>query len=120
MLNIHHVSFIIQDCARSQQFYQQIFGLSPAPNRPDLKFPGIWYQLGDLQLHLLQCDNPYSEAKLPEHGGRDRHLALETDEFELILSRLEKHKVVLTWSKSGRKAVFFRDPDSNVIELNSV
>ncbi len=114
---IHHVSFIIGDCARSEIFYREILNLQPSTIRPDLGYPGIWYQLGSQQLHLLQLEPPYVLTDRQIHGGRDRHLALLTEHFDEIVDRLKQHQIPFSLSRSGRKALFFRDPDDNVIEL---
>ncbi len=47
------------------------------PDRPDLPYPGEWYELGGgQQLHLMKLPNPDAGSVRPEHGGRDHHLAL--------------------------------------------
>ena len=117
MLSINHVSLLISDIIKSEEFYRNILNLSPSKKRPELGFPGIWYELGELQIHLLACDNPYEIKFIPEHGGRDRHLALNADSLDEIINRLDQYHIKYTQSHSGRKAVFFRDPDLNVIEI---
>ena len=117
MLSLNHVSLLISDIQKSEEFYRNILNLSPVKERPELGFPGIWYQLGELQIHLLVCDNPYNMKFIPKHGGRDRHLAFNTDNLSDIINNLEAFQIEYTKSQSGRKAVFFRDPDLNVIEI---
>jgi len=116
-ISINHISLIISDCNQSKDFYSQVLGLECDKSRPDLNFPGLWYQLGSQQIHMLQVDNPYANLNTPTHGGRDRHLALNINNLEQIKTILEKKNIPYTASKSGRKAVFFRDPDNNVLEL---
>jgi len=118
--SINHVSFIISDCKKTADFYSQTLGLECIKNRPDLGFPGLWYQLGEQQIHMLQVDNPYAKAMIPEHGGRDRHLALNITDLQKVIDTLEHMNVHYTVSKSGRNAIFFRDPDDNVLELIEV
>ena len=43
-----------------------------------------------------------------------------TTDVGLIEERLKAHNVTYTKSKSGRAAVFFRDPDSNTFEFVEV
>ncbi|MBF0264686.1 MAG: VOC family protein [Gammaproteobacteria bacterium] len=117
MLAIHHVSFLITDCEISEQFYSKVLGLEPSKSRPDLGFPGIWYDLKGLQIHLIQEKIPYHMDFIPEHGGRDRHLALSTKNLSNIINKLEQMNISYTRSKSGRAAIFFRDPDLNVLEI---
>jgi glyoxylase I family protein len=53
----------------------------------------------------------------PEHGGRDRHVAFLVSGLEAIRQRLEAAEVAYTVSRSGRAALFVRDPDGNGLEL---
>ena len=119
-ISINHVSLIISDCKISADFYYQVLGLEADKSRPDLDFPGLWYQLGKQQIHLMLVDNPYLSASIPEYGGRDRHLALNVDNLQVIQSTLEAMNIDYSSSKSGRKALFFKDPDNNVLELKEV
>lgn len=116
---IHHVSLLVQDTARALGFYRDLLGLSVV-ERPELNFPGAWLALGDRQLHLLELPNPDAAAERPEHVGRDRHLALSVSELEALEQRLEQAGVAMTRSKSGRNAIFCRDPDGNGVELIGV
>ena len=114
---LHHSSLMISDLEASIQFYTQIVGLQQI-DRPDLGFPGAWFQLGEnQQLHILKLPNMDSTSGRPEHGGRDRHVALTVDNFDAVRESLEKNKIFYSMSKSGRKALFFRDPDANAIEI---
>ena len=114
---LHHVSLIVADTARSLTFYRDLLGLEVAANRPDLGYPGAWLQLDEAQIHLLELPNPDPLDKRPAHGGRDRHLALQVDDFDVLKQRLEQHKVAFTLSRSGRQALFCRDPDQNAVEI---
>ena len=97
-------------------FYGEILGLMQI-DRPDLGFPGIWFQLGGQQIHLLELENPDPTTGRPEHGGRDRHVALNALALGPIQDALNKAGVNFTMSKSGRRALFCRDPDGNAIEI---
>lgn len=114
---LHHASLMISDLDASTKFYTEIIGLQQVA-RPDLGFPGAWFQLGEnQQLHILLLDNIDPTTGRPEHGGRDRHVALTVDNFDLVRDSLDKNNIFYTMSKSGRKALFFRDPDANAIEI---
>ena len=69
-----HTGIIVADIARSRAFYEGLLGLVPSNKRPPLNFEGIWYDIGINQLHLMVVPNPYAEAELPAHGGRDYHV----------------------------------------------
>jgi glyoxylase I family protein len=116
-----HASLLIADLDRSRAFYEGVLGLSPSPGRPDLGFPGVWYDVGGGgQIHLLMLANPDPVTGRPEHGGRDRHTALGVSDWEGVKAELAAAGVPFTLSRSGRRALFCRDPDGNALELVEV
>jgi len=117
MIALHHASLLVSDTARALDFYCGVLGLKSDPARPDLGFPGAWLILDSGQIHLLELPNPDATEERPEHGGRDRHTALSVDDFEAIRTRLDAAQIPYTLSRSGRRALFCRDPDGNAIEL---
>lgn len=116
-MRFHHVSLLVADTARSLDFYCGVLGLEIEPSRPELGFPGAWLKIGGGQIHLLELPNPDSNSDRPEHGGRDRHTALQVDDFDGLRKRLDQTGIPYTLSRSGRQALFCRDPDGNAIEL---
>jgi glyoxylase I family protein len=118
-LGIHHASLLVADTDRALRFYRDVLGL-PVLERPDLPFPGAWLGAGAQQIHLLELPNPDPVTGRPDHGGRDRHVAFLVSGLEAIRARLEEAGVAYTLSRSGRPALFVRDPDSNVLELIEV
>ena len=115
--DLHHVSLIVADTGRALRFYTQILGLEIEPSRPPLGFPGAWLRLGGRQLHLLELPNPDPVEARPEHGGRDRHTAVLVRDLDGFARRLDAAGVGYTLSRSGRRALFCRDPDGNAWEL---
>jgi len=116
-MRIAHIGLIVADLDRSALFYESILGLTRI-ERPDLAFDGIWYGLKDgQQIHLMLLQNPYSDCEKPAHGGRDNHVALQVDDYNAIRQCLDTANITYTTSKSGRTALFCRDPDGNTIEL---
>lgn len=113
---IHHASLVVSDTAASLIFYRDVLGMVQT-DRPDLGFPGAWLQLGAQQIHLLELENPDPTTGRPEHGGRDRHIALSVPELAPVRDVLDNNGVVYTLSKSGRQALFCRDPDGNALEI---
>ena len=114
---ILHASFIVEDTERALAFYQGILGLQVDPARPELGYPGAWLNIGKRQIHLLELPNPDPVAGRPAHGGRDRHLAMGVVSIETLKARLDSAGINYTQSKSGRKALFCRDPDGNALEF---
>lgn len=116
ILELHHASLIVADTARSLAFYRDLFGLAEIA-RPDLGYPGAWLRVGDRQIHLLELPNPDPVDARPAQVGRDRHTAFFVDDIEAGAERLARAGIAFTRSRSGRKALFCRDPDGNGIEL---
>lgn len=112
-----HASLLVADLARARHFYEAVLGLSPSATRPEMSFAGVWYEIGAQQIHLLVLPNPDPVSGRPEHGGRDRHLALGVADLVILERRLEQAAIPYTRSRSGRAALFCRDPDGNALEF---
>lgn len=113
-----HAGLLVSDLPAARAFYESVLGLKPLPDRPALPYPGEWYALNDQQqLHLMQLTNPDADSLRPEHGGRDRHIALGVTQLGSLKARLDAAGVAYTPSQSGRPALFCRDPDGNTLEF---
>jgi glyoxylase I family protein len=117
---ILHTSVIVKDTQRALAFYRDILELQLRSDRPELGYPGAWLNLGDQQLHLLELPNPDPVTGRPAHGGRDRHIAIAVKNLEVLKLSLDRQGLHYTMSKSGRAALFIRDPDGNALELIEV
>jgi len=113
---LHHASLIVSDTVASLAFYCDVLGMQQT-DRPDLGFPGAWLQLGAQQIHLLELANPDPVTGRPDHGGRDRHIALSVQDLAPVREVLDKNSITYSLSKSGRQALFCRDPDGNALEI---
>jgi len=114
---LHHVSLIVADTNRSLGFYRDLLGLLVDALRPDLGYPGAWLWLGGQQLHLLELPNPDATEGRPAHGGRDRHVAMGVPDLDELAERLSQAGIAYSLSRSGRRALFCRDPDANALEF---
>ena len=117
--SILHSSIIVDDTTKSLDFYHTILGMEIDKNRPDLGYPGAWLNIGTQQIHLLEVSNPDPIINRPQHGGRDRHTAISTSRFDELVTLLQSNNISFTLSRSGRKALFCRDPDGNTLEFIS-
>ena len=117
---ILHSSVIVKDTQMALEFYQGVLGLAADNSRPDLGYPGAWLNVGSQQIHLLELPNPDPVTGRPQHGGRDRHVALAVNNIDALQDKLEQAGLEFTRSKSGRKALFTRDPDGNALEFIEV
>lgn len=112
-----HGSVLVEDTELSLAFYCGVLGLTRDDTRPDLGYPGAWLWVGGQQVHLLELPNPDPVEGRPAHGGRDRHLALAVSNINTLRAALDRAGVAYTLSKSGRRALFCRDPDGNALEF---
>jgi len=115
---LHHASLVVGDTERALLFYRDLLGLAVLEERPDMGFPGAWLDIGSgQQIHLLELPNPDPVNGRPQHGGRDRHLALSVRQLNNIEKNLKEANIEYTRSRSGRAALFCRDPDGNALEF---
>ncbi|MGC2048861.1 MAG: VOC family protein [Gallionella sp.] len=118
---ILHATFLTADLARSRRFYEDVLGLRANPNRPQMGYDGVWYDIApNQQIHLMMLPDPEAGLQRPAHGGRDRHVALAVSDMTKLIERLKEAGVAYTLSKSGRRALFCRDPDQNALEFIEV
>jgi len=121
IVGVHHVAVIVENLERSMEFYGDMLGLEINLERPADKLPyrGAWLMVGPEMIHLMELPNPdcAHEEFRPTHGGGDRHLCLGVRKIKPLLDVLDARGIKYTSSKSGRPAIFFRDPDANTLEV---
>lgn len=115
--SILHASVVVADTNKALAFYCGVLGMQQCNDRPDLGYPGAWLQVGEQQIHLLEVQSVDPVAERPAHGGRDRHTALAVVGFDELVQRLNEAGIAYTLSRSGRQALFCRDPDGNTLEF---
>lgn len=111
-----HAAIVVTDLERASHFYGEVLGL-PIVER-NLKFAGIWYQAGAVQLHLIADETIIDDLINADKWGRNRHLAFAVADLEEMKTKLLAQGYPFQLSASGRSALFVRDPDGNIIELN--
>jgi catechol 2,3-dioxygenase-like lactoylglutathione lyase family enzyme len=109
-VGIHHVNLLFDDIDAARTFYAETMGFEEI-ERPDFGFPGLWFRMGEHQLHLSPGAAPNSL----------QHFALEVEDLDAALADLADRGLVVTPSDplegAGRQA-FLTDPTGNLIELN--
>jgi glyoxylase I family protein len=117
--NCLHVAVMVSNLNRSIEFYSNILGLTKVDR--DLKYPGVWYQIGDLQIHLIE-DLSYQPNVVIDllKSTRNPHIALGVRDLEVAKQQLLAANCVVKMSNSGRAALFTQDPDGNAIELTLI
>ncbi|MDH3979982.1 MAG: VOC family protein [Gammaproteobacteria bacterium] len=120
IIGFNHVSLLVTDTQRALGFYHGVLNLPVIHDRPELGFPGAWLDAGNgQQIHLLEIQEK-TTGELPEHGDRDRHFAMDITDLDAAITALDTADIDYTLSRSGRRALFCRDPDGNAIELVEV
>ena len=119
ILSINHVSVLVTDTSRALDFYHGVLGLKVDASRPDLAFPGAWLHVGNQAIHLIEPETGMQHSR-HLHGGRDRHLALDVADLDAAITALAGAGIEFNQSRSGRRALFCRDPDGNALELVEV
>ncbi|KAK9275027.1 hypothetical protein L1049_022285 [Liquidambar formosana] len=122
VVSMHHVGVLCENLERSLDFYQNLLGLEINEARPDDKLPyrGAWLWVGSEMIHLMELPNPDPLTGRPEHGGRDRHACIAIRDVSKLKARFDKAGHPYTLSRSGRPAIFTRDPDANALEFTQV
>ncbi|CAH2069673.1 unnamed protein product [Thlaspi arvense] len=122
VVGVHHVGLLCENLERSLEFYQNILGLEINEARPHDKLPyrGAWLWVGSEMIHLMELPNPDPLTGRPEHGGRDRHACIAIRNVSNLKEVLDQAGIEYTMSRSGRPAIFTRDPDANALEFTQV
>lgn len=124
---IDHVTMIVEDLERSANFYVNLLGMRRV-ERPAFKFPGLWFQAGETQVHLIEKSDesgPPGQVLPPENVGAGRvfHFAYEVTDCRAATARLKEVGVRLRGGPSlrpdGCVQTWCYDPDNHVVELFS-
>jgi catechol 2,3-dioxygenase-like lactoylglutathione lyase family enzyme len=121
-----HVTLICADLEQTRRFYVDLIGMTQVP-RPDFKFPGLWFQIGNMQIHATQESPESGKPGWADQGGkivsRGHHIAFAVDDVTEALKIVELHGVriasPLQQRPDGFKQFYLYDPDGHVVELVS-
>lgn len=120
---IHHAAIICSDYARSKRFYTEILDLpileeNYRAERDSYKLDLAVGEHG--QIELFSFPNPPERVTNPEARGL-RHLAFSVSDIEKEVKVLEARGVEMMPIRvdeyTGKKFVFFFDPDGLPLEL---
>jgi catechol 2,3-dioxygenase-like lactoylglutathione lyase family enzyme len=108
---IDHCSVIITDVERSRRFYRDVLGLKEINKPRTFDFVVVWFDLGNMHIHLLLKDRPDTISP--------RHFALRVHDAAAARSHFRAHGVATeeTTPIPGSDRFFIRDPDGNRIEI---
>ena len=108
---IDHVSVIITDVDRSRRFYRDLLGLKEIAKPRTFDFVALWFDLGNMHVHLLLKDKPDTTSA--------RHFALRVADAQAARGYFRERGVTIneTTLIPGADRFFIHDPDGNRIEI---
>ena len=123
---IDHVAVIARDLEASRHFYEDILGMRPVA-RPDFPFPGLWFQAGDTQIHVILESEEAGPAGPPGFTGtlpaRGHHMAFEINDCAAAVDQLRTAGIPIAAGPQSRpdgfRQVYVHDPDGYLVELFS-
>ncbi|QAT40401.1 VOC family protein [Clostridium sp. JN-9] len=120
---IHHIAIICSDYNKSKDFYTNILGLKVIKEtyRKERHSYKLDLSVADnYQVELFSFPNAPKRLSYPEACGL-RHLAFEVDNIESTVDELKSRNITVEAVRfdeiTGKKFVFFNDPDNLPIEL---
>lgn len=123
LLRIHHVAIIASDYPRSRHFYTELLGLRVLAEhyRAERRSWKLDLSLPDgAQIELFSFPGAPPRPSYPEARGL-RHLAFEVQDVAQCRQTLQARGVVVEAIRvdeyTGRRFVFFADPDGLPLEL---
>lgn len=126
VLALDHVTLVVGDLERSRAFYVDLLGMQQVA-RPTFNFPGLWFQAGRQQIHLILASDKSSYAGLPEPPaqagpGRVFHFAFAVPDCAEATEKLKAAGVKVRGTglrPDGYHQTWCHDPDGHVVELFS-
>jgi catechol 2,3-dioxygenase-like lactoylglutathione lyase family enzyme len=119
---IHHVSVLVTNLKEALYFYEGILGFKQNKKRPQFDFPGVWYDIGNTQVHLIQYREGKAKRNTTEIDSRDGHFAVRVTDMDKLLKILDHHNIPYLnkeKNKTDWHQVYVSDPDGNIIEFNA-
>ena len=113
----HHYSFTVSDLERSKAFYGDVLGLEEV-ERPDFGIPGVWYGVGETQIHLIgKPEGVDTGSPSPKLTPIANHSAFQIEDYDAAVERLRECGAEFVELSREVGQIFVRDPDGNIIEL---
>jgi catechol 2,3-dioxygenase-like lactoylglutathione lyase family enzyme len=108
---IDHCSVIITDVERSRRFYRDVLGLKEINKPRTFDFVVLWFDLGNMHIHLLLKDEPDTVSP--------RHFALRVADAAKARAYFREQDLAIqeTTLIPGADRFFIHDPDGNRIEI---
>ena len=121
--HVHHVAIICSNYEISKKFYTEVLGFQILSEvyREERESYKLDLCVGDTyQIELFSFPNPPKRTSFPEAAGL-RHLAFSVSSIEEAVSHLQQHDIQTESIRideiTGKRFVFFQDPDGLPLEL---
>jgi catechol 2,3-dioxygenase-like lactoylglutathione lyase family enzyme len=122
---LDHVTVVVKDLERSREFYVDVLGMEEVP-RPGFGFPGLWFQAGPSQIHLIEEHAASGPAGLARSTGGSvsrGHHAFEVADARQAAEELKRRGLPLAAGPKlrpdGPTQIYLHDPDGHLVELFS-
>ena len=119
VLRLQHVSLPIPatdgSLGQARHYYGRLLGLEERPRPPGLPNAGLWYAVGDQELHLYE--EPSGAAVSAESK---RHPCFQVEDVEALRAHLSAARVITMDDDGeipGRRRFFAIDPFDNTLEF---
>jgi glyoxylase I family protein len=121
-----HVTIICADLEATRRFYVEVLGMSEV-SRPAFGFPGLWFEVGGVQIHATQESPEAGKAGWGDRGGkvvsRGHHFAFAVEDvseaFKIAQERGVRIASPLQQRPDGYKQAYLYDPDGHIVEIVS-
>lgn len=120
---VHHIALICSDYQRSLDFYTRVVGCQVMAEHWREGQQSYLTKLslnGDYVIELFSFPSPPQRPSYPEAAGL-RHLAFEVDDIVAQVAELDRmgvaHEDIRTDGTTGKRFVFFDDPDGQPLEM---
>jgi lactoylglutathione lyase len=114
---INHVTIVCHDVDESTRFYTDLFDAEEVAS-PNFGVTVIWLRVGDVQIHLLNVEEP---------TGGPGHFGLTVDDFPSVYERAQAMGIFAPGANDyhfwqlpdGVAQLYVRDPSGNLVEIDS-
>ena len=120
---VHHIALICSDYQRSLDFYTRVVGCQVLAEHWREEQESYLTRLslnGEHVIELFSYPSPPQRPSYPEAAGL-RHLAFEVDDIVEQVAELDRlgvaHEAIRTDATTGKRFVFFNDPDDQPLEM---
>lgn len=129
ILKLDHAALLVKDVERTRHFYGEVLGLKEIPRPANFSFPGIWFAIGNEQLHVIEERIPGRATQIQPAVlqseelaiGYCPHTAFEVENLEEAQQLLRTYDIEVVGGPrprgDGVTQLYILDPDGYVVEL---